>query len=55
MNNKNGVEPHCKEGQFWFAELVMLLSRHSGLGIGADVHVMCLDELHGLYRFLARK
>ena len=41
--------------KFWLAELSMLLSRHSGLGIGADVEVMCLDELHGLYRFLARK
>jgi len=35
-------------------ELEMLLSRHSGLGIGADAAAMCLDELRGLYRFLAR-
>lgn len=39
----------------WLAELLMLLSRHSGLGIGADAEAMCLDELHGLHRFLARK
>ena len=39
----------------WLAELPMLLSRHSGLGIGVDVYIMNLDELHGLYRFLALK
>jgi hypothetical protein len=38
----------------WLAELPMLLSRRSDLGIGADAAAMCLDELRGLYRFLAR-
>jgi hypothetical protein len=35
-------------------ELEMLLSRHSGLGIGSDVLHMSALELHGLYQFLTR-
>ena len=35
-------------------ELEMLLSRHSGLGIGSDVLHMSAPELHGLYQFLIR-
>jgi hypothetical protein len=35
-------------------ELEMLLSQHSGLGIGSDVLHMSTPELRGLHRFLTR-
>lgn len=35
-------------------ELEMLLSRHSGLGIGSDVFHMSALELQGLYQYLTR-
>lgn len=54
MANPNHVKSCHQEDNFWLAELSMLLSRRSDLGIGADAAAMCLDELRGLYRFLAR-
>lgn len=38
----------------WLTELPMLLSRYADLGIIPDVGLMGLDELHGVYQFLAR-
>jgi hypothetical protein len=46
---------HHSEDQSWLVELPMLLSRHSGLGIGSDVFHMSAPELHGLYHFLTRR
>lgn len=37
----------------WLHELELLLTRYSELGIGSDVHLMSIDELAGVYRFLA--
>ncbi|WP_413673065.1 hypothetical protein ACEN9H_29705 [Massilia cellulosiltytica] len=42
------------DNPFSLDELEMLLSRHSGLGIGSDVFHMSPPELHGLYHFLTR-
>ena len=52
-----GAQPGVRylEDLSWLVELAMLLSRRSDFGIGADVEVMRLDELHGLFCFLARK
>lgn len=36
----------------WMAELELLIVRHSGLGIGAEVFSMTYIELWGLYLML---
>lgn len=38
----------------WLDELDALLARHSGMGIGADIALMSLSELWGVYRRLRR-
>lgn len=54
MANSNCVESWPRDDHFWLAELPILLSRHSGLGICSDVPHMSAPELLGLYRFLTR-
>jgi hypothetical protein len=54
MANPNRIKPCRWDDQSWLAELSMLLARRSGLGIGADVADMCLDDLRAVYRFLVR-
>ena len=54
MTNPERVKSWRWDDRFWLAELAMLLWRRSDLGIGADADTMRLDELHGVYRFLAR-
>lgn len=38
----------------WLKRLQTLCERFSHLGIGADLAALSMDELRGLYRFLAR-
>lgn len=54
MATLNRVKSLPQDDSSWLAELPMLLSRHSSLGIGSDVLHMSAPELHGLYQFLTR-
>lgn len=54
MANPNRFKSCRQNDPSWLTELPMLLARHSDLGIGADAMAMPLDELRGLYLFLAR-
>jgi hypothetical protein len=54
MANPNRVKSWPQYDYSWLTELPMLLSRHSGLGIGSDVLHMSAPELYGLYQFLTR-
>lgn len=54
MANPIRVKSFPQDDYSWLTELLMLLSRHSGLGIGSDVFHMSPPELHGLHQFLTR-
>jgi hypothetical protein len=41
-------------GASWLDDLISLLARFSGMGIGADIAAMSLCELSGLYSLLRR-
>jgi hypothetical protein len=51
-SSQPGLLTHA--GPAWLTELPMLLWRYADVGIIPDVSQMSLDELHGVYLFLAR-
>lgn len=47
--------PKCLDNFDWLIELELLIVRHSGLGIGAEVLSMTYIELWGLYIMLKNR